>query len=126
MKKVVIYPGRFQPMLGHHASVYQKLINDHPDAEVYITTSDKVEAGKSPFNFKEKQLIATAHGIDPKKILQVRRNYHPEDLEPYIDDPENTAVYFAVGQKDMEEDPRFKFNDIDEKTGLSLKQNGEP
>lgn len=113
-------------MLGHHASVYQKLINDHPDAEVYITTSDKVEAGKSPFNFKEKQLIATAHGIDPKKILQVRRNYHPEDLEPYIDDPENTAVYFAVGQKDMEEDPRFKFKDIDEKTGLSIKPNGDP
>ena len=113
-------------MLGHHASVYQKLVNEHPDAEVYITTSDKVEADRSPFNFKEKQLIASAHGIDPKKILQVRRNYHPEDLEPYIDDPDNTAVYFAVGQKDMEEDPRFKFSDIDEKTGLSLKQNGEP
>mgnify|MGYP001300974510 CR=1 FL=1 len=126
MNKVVIYPGRFQPMLGHHASVYQKLINDHPDADVYITTSDKVETGKSPFNFKEKQLIATAHGIDPNKILQVRRNYHPEDLEPYINNPENTVVYFAVGQKDMEDDPRFKFNDIDEKTGLSLKQNGEP
>ena len=113
-------------MLGHHASVYQKLVNEHPDAEVYITTSDKVEADRSPFNFKEKQLIANAHGIDPKKVLQVRRNYHPEDLEPYIDDPDNTAVYFAVGQKDMEEDPRFKFSDIDEKTGLSLKQNGEP
>ena len=113
-------------MLGHHASVYQKLVNEHPDAEVYITTSDKVEADRSPFNFKEKQLIASAHGIDPKKVLQVRRNYHPEDLEPYIDDPDNTAVYFAVGQKDMEEDPRFKFSDIDEKTGLSLKQNGEP
>tara|TARA_Y100000768_G_scaffold144159_3_gene107537 strand:+ start:278 stop:2587 length:2310 start_codon:yes stop_codon:yes gene_type:complete len=126
MKKVVIYPGRFQPMLGHHASVYQKLVNEYPDAEVYITTSDKVEADRSPFNFKEKQLIASGHGIDPKKVLQVRRNYHPEDLEPYIQDPDNTAVYFAVGQKDMEEDPRFKFSDIDEKTGLSLKQNGEP
>lgn len=126
MKKVVIYPGRFQPMLGHHASVYQKLVNEYPDAEVYITTSDKVEADRSPFNFKEKQLIATGHGIDPKKVLQVRRNYHPEDLEPYIQDPDNTAVYFAVGQKDMEDDPRFKFSDIDEKTGLSLKQNGEP
>ena len=57
MKKVVIYPGRFQPMLGHHASVYQKLVNEHPDAEVYITTSDKVEADRSPFNFKEKQSI---------------------------------------------------------------------
>ena len=69
MKEIVIFPGRFQPMLGHHASVYQKLINDHPDKEVYITTSDKVESGKSPFNFKEKQLIAQAHGIDATKIL---------------------------------------------------------
>ena len=113
-------------MLGHHASVYQKLINDHPDADVYISTSDKVEPNKSPFNFKEKQLIASAHGIDPSKILKVKRNYNAEDLEPYIEDPDNTAVYFAVGQKDMEEDPRFKFKDIDEKTGLSIKPNGDP
>ena len=84
MKKVVIYPGRFQPMLGHHASVFQQLINDHADADVFITTADKTEPGKSPFNFKEKQFIATAHNIDPSKILKVKRNYNAEDLEPYI------------------------------------------
>ena len=126
MKKVIIYPGRFQPMLAHHATVYNKLVAGNPDADVYITTSDKTEPGKSPFNFKEKQLVATAQGIDPSKMLQVRRNYHPDDLAPYIEDPDNTAVFFAVGEKDMQDDARFKFDNMDEKTGLSMKPNGDP
>jgi len=126
MKKVIIYPGRFQPMLAHHATVFNKLVADNPDADVYITSSDKTEPGKSPFNFKEKQLIATAQGVDPNRMLQVRRNYHPDDLAPYIEDPDNTAVFFAVGEKDMENDPRFKFNNMDKKTGLSIKPNGDP
>ena len=126
MKKVIIYPGRFQPMLAHHATVFNKLVADNPDADVYITSSDKTEPGKSPFNFKEKQLVATAQGVDPNRMLQVRRNYHPEDLAPYIEDPDNTAVFFAVGEKDMEDDPRFKFDNMDKKTGLSIKPNGDP
>jgi len=113
-------------MLAHHATVFDKLVADNPDADVYITTSDKTEPGKSPFNFKEKQLVATAQGIDPNKMLQVRRNYHPDDLAPYIKDPDNTAVFFAVGEKDMQEDARFKFNNMDKKTGLSMKPNGDP
>jgi len=113
-------------MLAHHATIFDKLVADNPDADVYITTSDKTEPGKSPFNFKEKQLVATAQGIDPNKMLQVRRNYHPDDLAPYIKDPDNTAVFFAVGEKDMQEDARFKFNNMDKKTGLSMKPNGDP
>ena len=113
-------------MLAHHGTVFDKLVADNPDADVYITTSDKTEPGKSPFNFKEKQLVATAQGIDPNKMLQVRRNYHPDDLAPYIKDPDNTAVFFAVGEKDMQEDARFKFNNMDKKTGLSMKPNGDP
>jgi len=126
MKKVIIYPGRFQPMLAHHATVFNKLVASNPDADVFITTSDKTEPGKSPFNFKEKQLVATAQGIDPNKMLQVRRNYHPDDLAPYIEDPDNTAIFFAVGEKDMQEDARFKFDNMDKKTGLSMKPNGDP
>ena len=68
MDKVVVYPGRFQPMLKHHAEVYQRLVKQYPDAEVYIGTSDKVEPGKSPFNFAEKRKIAQAHGIDPSRV----------------------------------------------------------
>ena len=55
MKQVIIYPGRFQPMLSHHAEVYSQLQSQFPEADVYIGTSDKVESGKSPFTFKEKQ-----------------------------------------------------------------------
>ena len=53
MKKIVIYPGRFQPMLPHHAGVYQHLQSQFPGADVYISTSDKVEGTKSAFNFNE-------------------------------------------------------------------------
>ena len=113
-------------MLAHHATVFNKLVASNPDADVFITTSDKTEPGKSPFNFKEKQLVATAQGIDPNKMLQVRRNYHPDDLAPYIEDPDNTAIFFAVGEKDMQEDARFKFDNMDKKTGLSMKPNGDP
>ena len=113
MDKVVVYPGRFQPMLKHHAEVYQRLVNEYPDAEVYIGTSDKVEPGKSPFNFAEKQKIAQAHGIDPSRVLQVKNPYH---MDSYPFDKDNTQVIFAVGEKDAEQ--RFPAN--------SVKKDGTP
>ncbi len=101
----MVYPGRFQPMLKHHAEVYQRLVNEYPDAEVYIGTSDKVEPGKSPFNFAEKQKIAQAHGIDSSRVLQVKNPYH---MDSYPFDKDNTQVIFAVGEKDAEQ--RFPVN----------------
>jgi hypothetical protein len=122
MKQVIIYPGRFQPMLSHHAEVYSQLQSQFPEADVYIGTSDKVESGKSPFTFKEKQLIAQAHGIDPSKILQAKRPYHKDD---YPFDEENTVIIFAVGEKDMD---RFPFSNVDSETGLDMtvKDNSKP
>ena len=101
----MVYPGRFQPMLKHHAEVYDSLVKQYPDAEVYIGTSDKVEPGKSPFNFAEKQKIAQAHGIDPSRVLQVKNPYH---MDSYPFDKDNTQVIFAVGEKDAEQ--RFPVN----------------
>ena len=57
MKKIIIYPGRFQPMLPHHAEVYNRLQSRFAGAEVYVATSNKVEGSKSPFNFEEKKAI---------------------------------------------------------------------
>ena len=51
MKQVIIYPGRFQPMLSHHAEVYSQLQSQFPEADVYIGTSDKVESGKMRIDF---------------------------------------------------------------------------
>ena len=122
MKQVIIYPGRFQPMLSHHAEVYSQLQSQFPEADVYIGTSDKVESGKSPFTFKEKQLIAQAHGIDPSKILQAKRPYHKDD---YPFDEDNTVIIFAVGEKDMD---RFPFSNVNSETGLDMmvKDNSKP
>ena len=57
MERIIIYPGRFQPMLSHHAEVFKQLQAKFPGEKVFIGTSDKVDGAKSPFNFKEKQLI---------------------------------------------------------------------
>jgi hypothetical protein len=121
MNKIVIYPGRFQPMLSHHAEVFKQLQAQFPDAEVYIGTSDKVELPKSPFNFKEKQQIAAAHGIPADRVLAVTRTYHQEDYAKYFD-PATTLIIFAVGEKDLD---RFPFNNINPETGLDMTVRGE-
>jgi hypothetical protein len=121
MKQIVIYPGRFQPMLSHHAEVFDRLQAKFPNAEVYIGTSDKTDEDKSPFNFKEKQIIAQGHGIDSNNVLFARSPYVHTFYD--IPDQENKVVIFAVGEKDRE---RFTFDNIDDKTGLNMKKNGEP
>jgi hypothetical protein len=121
MNKIVIYPGRFQPMLSHHAEVFKQLQSQFPDAEVYIGTSDKVELPKSPFNFKEKQMIAAAHGVPADRVLSIRRPYHQEDYAQFFD-PANTIIIFAVGEKDLD---RFPFSNMDPKTGLDMTVRGE-
>ena len=108
-------------MLSHHAKVYDRLQAQFPDAEVYIGTSDKVEGQKSPFSFKEKQMIAQAHGIDPNKVLMAKRPYHKDDYSKYFNE-ENTHIFFAVGEKDLD---RFPFNNVDPNTDLDMTVRGE-
>ena len=130
MKKIVIYPGRFQPMLSHHVKVFDSLQNQFPGADVYIGTSNKVESGKSPFSFEEKRMIAKAHGIDPSKVLLANRPYHNMDYEANFKemsdsfDPEQVEIFFAVGEKDVLQ--RFPMNNLDPETGLDMTVRGEP
>ena len=76
MKKVVIYPGRFQPMLPHHEIVYKKLQAEFPGAGVYLATSDKVEGSKSPFNFKEKaEIISEMYDVPMDHVVLAPQPY---------------------------------------------------
>ena len=109
MKRVVLYPGRFQPMLPHHAEVFQHLQGQFPDAEVYMATSNKVEADKSPFNASEKiEIMTKLHGIPEDRILIVSSPYNFNAYKETFD-LDNTHAVFVVGGKDMEGDPRFTF-----------------
>jgi len=124
MKQVVVYPGRFQPMLPHHAAVFSGLQTQYPNADVYIATSDKVDFPKSPFNFAEKKAIMSEiHNIPPERILNVKRPYNGDDYAQYFD-ADSTQLILIVGEKDMQGDPRFDFNNVDPETGLDMKLNG--
>jgi len=120
MNTAVIYPGRFQPMLSHHAQVYSQLQASFPGADVYIGTSDKVDGDKSPFDFEDKRKIMQAHGIPADNVLMVRSPYNASS---YDFDMENTILIFVVGEKDMD---RFPFNNVDPETGLDMTARGEP
>lgn len=120
MRKVVIYPGRFQPMLRHHAQVFQALQAQFPDADVYLSSTNKTDPETSPFDFAEKQQIAQKiYGIDPSRMLQVSSPYN---VDMYDFDPENTVMIMAVGGKDYD---RFPVKNINPDTGLVMKKTAD-
>ena len=74
-KKIfVIYPGRFHPFHKGHKSVYDYLSTKYGGSDVYITTTDKVELPKSPFNFDEKATMMSLTGIPLSKVIKVVSN----------------------------------------------------
>ena len=110
---LVIYPGRFQPFhKGHHA-VYDWLTGKFGRNNVYIATSNKIDAVKSPFTFAEKSYFMQLTGVPADRIVQAAQPYKIEDIlaggHITVANPANTVVIFAVSQKDMAEDPRFSF-----------------
>jgi len=102
---IAIYPGRFQPMGRHHLQTYQALAQQFGLQNTFIATSGKT-GPKSPLSFEEKKLIMSKHGIPESQIVETRSPYQaPEILERF--NPDETAVVFAVGGKDMRDSPRF-------------------
>ena len=112
-KIIAIYPGRFQPMGQHHAEVFKKILENPNYDEVFLATSDAVNMSekdgtpKSPFTFEEKSQIIQSHDISPDRIIKVKNPYNAKEvLQNY--DPEEYSVVYLVGEKDMQEDPRFQ------------------
>ena len=120
---IVVYPGRFQPFHKGHKSVFEHLKKDW--ANVYIATTDKVQPGKSPFNFQDKLNFMELLGIDKSDVLQVRNTYNGQE---YIDHfgkkftASDTGLIMVVSEKDMVDDPRFNFPNL----GMSMKKDGNP
>ena len=105
-RKIVLYPGRFQPMGRHHAEVFKTLQKQHGSDNVFIVTSNKVAPPKSPLNFEEKKEIMLKHGIPDSQIIQATSPYRIGELADKFDS-EGDIIVYAVGKKDMDESPRF-------------------
>lgn len=104
---LVVYPGRFQPFHKGHRAVYDFLVEKFGRDHVFIATSNKVEPPKSPFNFSDKAQFMALTGVPLDRVVESSQPYRAiEIVQKY--DPSTTKLIFAVSQKDMEEDPRFK------------------
>ena len=104
---VVVYAGRFQPFhKGHHA-VFNWLTGKYGRNNVFIATSNKTDALKSPFTFTEKSYFMNLTGIPADRIVESAQPYRAEEIVKNYN-PQTTLLMFAVSEKDMAEDPRFK------------------
>jgi hypothetical protein len=95
---VVFYPGRFQPFHLGHKEVFQSLQNKFGRDSVFISTSNKTELPKSPFNFNDKVAFMTAAGVPADRILEVSSPYKL----PSQFNPASTIFVVAVGAPDAE------------------------
>lgn len=117
MKKVVIFSGKFQPPHPGHIEAYKFLHEKFPEADVFIEATTKVEGEDRPFSCDEKKKIFKLAGVGDG-IFCVRVPYQYLEAKSMLNlNLDETILIYAVGEKDMESDPRFKFG---------IKRNGEP
>lgn len=102
---IAIYPGRFQPFSKHHAEAFDWLVSKFGNKDSYIATSNKVDPPKSPLDFSEKKMIIDKFGYGAN-LVEVKNPYQAQEIAAKYD-PKDTAMVFMVGDKDMQEDPRF-------------------
>jgi nicotinamide mononucleotide adenylyltransferase len=99
---VAIYAGRFQPFHEGHYKIYCAMAEEFRRSNVYIATSNKVEEGRSPFSFAEKQqIMETMFSIPRKYIVQVKSPYAPVEVLTRFD-PKTTAFVAPLGEDDAQ------------------------
>ena len=96
---VVIYPGRFQPFHKGHADVFASLQARYGSENVFIVTSNKTDALKSPFNFSDKVRFMHAAGIPDHSIIESSGSPYdlPDTFKPHAD---RIVFIAAVGAPD--------------------------
>ncbi len=100
-RTVAIFTGRFQPFHAGHYSIYEAMVKKFGKENVYIASSDKTDATKSPFGFKDKKdIMARMFDIPADMIVQVKNPYAPTEILDKL--PPDTSYVTAVSQKDAD------------------------
>lgn len=107
MNYLVIYPGRFHPFhLGHQATY--KFLTDRFGIESVYVVSSRRQDNDSPFSFEDKVKMMIGLGVPAGRIVAVKNPYQATEITATLsnDEKANTAIIFAVSEKDAE---RFDF-----------------
>lgn len=107
MRTVAVYPGRFHVFHQGHKAVYDHLVSQFGQDNVYIATSAKQNDTDSPFTYSDKVAMMTKMGVPVSRIIQVVNPYKIKEMVATLglDDSTDHLVY-ALGAKDAE---RFKY-----------------
>jgi nicotinamide mononucleotide adenylyltransferase len=107
MRTVAVYPGRFHVFHQGHKAVYDHLVRQFGQENVYIVTSAKQNDTDSPFTFADKVAMMTKMGVPASRIIQVTNTYKKDETARDLGlDPETDHLVYALGAKDAE---RFKY-----------------
>lgn len=116
-RTIAIYAGRFHPFHIGHGDVFRELAAKFGIANTYVATSGKVVPETSPFSFAEKLVMMQAAGIPVDHVVEETVPYSPRVIPSKLGlNPEKDILVFGVGQKDMNEDPRFSFSPLKDGT----------
>jgi len=103
-KIVAILPGRFQPPHVGHLHGYLNLVNKFGAHNTYITMTDKINPENSPFSYDErKEIFNKMLGVPSDKIIKVAKQYNVTELARIMNLQDDTALVFAVSEKDVAE-----------------------
>jgi len=97
-KTVVIFAGRFQPFHRGHYLSYLSLVQQFPEADVWIATSGKV-CENSPFDFHERKSLAVLAGIPANRVAAVKNPYVADEILGNYDRTKDKVI-FVLGAKD--------------------------
>lgn len=107
MRTVAVYPGRFHVFHQGHRAVYDHLVNQFGQENVYIATSAKQNDTDSPFTYSDKIAMMTKMGVPSGRIIQVTNPYKIKEMENLLGlDPDTDQLVYALGAKDAD---RFKY-----------------
>ena len=109
---VAIYPGRFHGFHAGHLDSFKQMQKKFGKKNTYIGLSAKHEPGsdKWPFSAEDRKELLEAMGVDADKILIVKNpNVKTEYLQQLSVPEDSTLFVVGVSEKDMDEDPRFRF-----------------
>jgi hypothetical protein len=103
-KLVIVYPGRFQPAHKGHAMTYNSIVQEYPEADVWVATSNVVNES-SPFNFQERKFLLEKAGVPGDRIVQVVSPYVAKEITLKYNDTKDRLIY-VVSEKDVD---RFSY-----------------
>jgi len=107
MRTVAVYPGRFHVFHQGHRAVYDHLVKQFGQENVYIATSAKQNETDSPFTYADKIAMMTKMGVPASRIIQVTNPYKIDEMVKLLGlDPATDHLVYALGAKDAE---RFKY-----------------